>query len=182
NLDAKVEDTGRNCLLVWAASYFIPRWLRANGLAKSSAYDASIPEAILAGGAASVSAFLRGLFESDGSISNGVVTFVSASGRLAREIQIALLGLGIVSTRRSLEPGEGRYGTSIRHEVRLLNSAEVLRFRERVGFVSRRKQERLNACEDKGGRADSIPSSLLRKLYVESEGLPTGVGQEIAGA
>jgi ribonucleotide reductase alpha subunit len=182
NLDAKVEDTGRNCLLVWAASYFIPRWLRANELAKTSAYDAKIPEAILAGGAATVSAFLRGLFESDGSISNGIVTLVSASERLAREVQVALLGLDIVSTRRSLEPGEGRYGTSIRYEVRLLNSAEVLRFRERVGFVSCRKQERLNACEDKGGRADSIPASLLRKLYTESEGLPTGVRQEIASA
>jgi len=182
NLDARVDDTGRNCLLVWAGSYFIPRWMRANELAKSSAHDAHIPEAVLAGGRGTVSAFLRGLFESDGSISNGVVTLVTASERLAREVQVALLGLGIVSTRRSLEPGEGRYGTSLRHEVRLLNSHEVLRFREQVGFASRRKQSLLDGCQDRGRRADSIPASLLRKLYVESEGMPTGIRQEIASA
>jgi intein/homing endonuclease len=181
NLDARVDDTGRHCLLVWAGSYFIPRWMRANGLAKSGAHDAHIPEAVLAGGAPTVAAFLRGLFESDGSISNGIVSFVTASGRLAREAQIALLGLGIVATRRSLEPGEGRYGANMRHEVRLLNSQEVLRFREKVGFASRRKQTLLAGCEDKGGRGDSIPSSLLRRLYEESQGLPTGVRQEIAG-
>ncbi|MEW6130035.1 MAG: LAGLIDADG family homing endonuclease [Acidobacteriota bacterium] len=182
NLDAKVEDTERNCLLVWAASYFIPRWLRANGLAKANALDAHIPEAVLAGGAATVSAFLRGLFESDGSISNGVISFVSASERLAREVQIALLGLGIVSTRRSLEPEAGRYGASLRHEVRVLNSSEVLRFRDSVGFVSQRKQALLDACEDRGSRADSIPAALLKKLYDESAGLPTTIRQEIASA
>jgi intein/homing endonuclease len=212
NLDAYVEDTGRNCLIVWAGSYFIPRWMHANGLAKSSALDAQIPEPVLAGGATTVAAFLRGLFESDGShkpkalvseanISKGIVTLVTASERLAREVQIALLGLGIVSTRRVIEQchceersgeatSEGRYGTSIRHEVRLLNSREVLRFRELVGFASKRKQTLLETCEDKGGRvenpdeigADSIPSSLLRKIYTESEGLPTGIRQEIAGA
>lgn len=182
DLDARIDDTGRNCLMVWAGSYFIPRWMRANGLAKSNAFDARIPEAVLAGGAQTVAAFLRGLFESDGSISNGVVTFVTASERLAGEVQIALLGLGIVSTRRSLEPGEGRYGESLRHEVRLLNSAEVLRFREQVGFASKRKQALLDQCVDRGSRADSIPSALLRKIYVESEGLPTGIRQEIASA
>ncbi|MFQ6040884.1 MAG: adenosylcobalamin-dependent ribonucleoside-diphosphate reductase, partial [Candidatus Poribacteria bacterium] len=129
NLDAHVEDTGRNCLTVWAGSYFIPRWMRANGLAKSSALDAQIPEPVLAGGATTVASFLRGLFESDGSISKGIVTFVTASEQLAREVQIALLGLEIVSTRRSIEPSEGRYGISTRHEVRLLNSCEVLQFR-----------------------------------------------------
>jgi ribonucleoside-diphosphate reductase alpha chain len=182
NLDARIDDTGRNCLMVWAGSYFIPRWMRANDLAKSDAFDARIPEAVLAGGAETTAAFLRGLFESDGSISNGVVTLVTASERLAREVQIALLGLGIVSTRRSIESGEGRYGESLRHEVRLLNSREVLGFRERVGFASKRKQSLLDECEDQGSRADSIPSALLRKLYAESEGLPTAVRQEIAGA
>ncbi|MEW6210099.1 MAG: LAGLIDADG family homing endonuclease [Acidobacteriota bacterium] len=182
NLDARIEDTGRNCLIVWAGSYFIPRWMRANDLAKSNAFDARIPEAVLAGGARTTAAFLRGLFESDGSISNGVVTLVTASERLAREVQIALLGLGIVSTRRSIEPGEGRYGESLRHEVRLTGSAEVLCFRERVGFASKRKQALLDQCEDRGSRADSIPSALLRKLYAESEGLPTAVRQEIASA
>ncbi|HIE28166.1 TPA: hypothetical protein EYP66_12840 [Candidatus Poribacteria bacterium] len=182
NLDARIEETGRNCLVVWAGSYSVPRWMRANGLAKSSALDAQIPEPVLAGGAMTVAAFLRGLFESDGSISEGIVTFVTASERLAREVQIALLGLGIVSTRRSIEPSEGRYGASTRHEVRLLNSREVLQFRELVGFVSKRKQTLLSTCEDKGGRGDSIPSSLLRKIYTESEGLPTDIRQDIAGA
>ncbi len=181
NLDARVEDTERNCLLVWAGSYFIPRWMRANGLAKANALDAHIPEPVLAGGAPMVSAFLRGLFESDGSISSGVVTLSTVSERLARETQVALLGLGIVSTRRSIEPGKGCYSTSIRHEVRLLNSQEVLHFREVIGFVSQRKQSLLAACDDKGGRGDSIPPLLLRKIYTESEGLPTGIRQEIAG-
>jgi len=182
NLDARVDDTGHNCLMVWAGSYSISRWMRINGFAGMDSSDARIPEMVLAGGAPTVAAFLRGLFESNGSIRKGIVTLVTSSERLAREAQIALLGLGIVSTRRALEPGQGRYGDGLRHEVRLLNGHEALRFRDLVGFVSRRKQELLAACEDESGRGDSIPSALLRRIYSESEGLPALIRQEIAGA
>ncbi len=59
-----------------------------------------IPWAILQSPKTVVCAFLRGLFETDGCVEGGGrnITFSSASFRLAHEVQVVLLNLGIVST------------------------------------------------------------------------------------
>jgi len=128
-------------------------------------YDADrrskmVPWSVMQSTAPVVRAFLRGLFETDGGMeSNGkVVSFCSASERLAHEVQTLLLNLGIVSRIRAKwnKTYERNYYILI---VRGLRHRQM--FAERVGFVSRRKMEPLwaglKSSSREGGNSESIP-------------------------
>lgn len=116
-----------------------------------------VPWSILQSPRPVVQAFLRGLFETDGGVEKDgqVVSFSTASGRLAREVQTLLLNLGIVSR---IKP------KTIKGRVYWLLTIRGLRhrtaFAERVGFDSLKKMEPLLAslqAGKEGGDAESIP-------------------------
>ncbi len=117
-----------------------------------------VPWAILQSPRPVVQAFLRGLFEADGGVESGgkIVSFSTASGRLAREVQTLLLNLGIVS-RIKPKPVDGKIYWIL--TVRGLRSR--MAFAERVGFDSHKKQiplmASLKAASKEGGDAESIP-------------------------
>lgn len=117
-----------------------------------------VPWAILQSPRPVVQAFLRGLFEADGGVEadGKVVSFSTASGRLAREVQTLLLNLGIVSRiRPKTVTGKVYWRLTIqglRHRTA---------FAERVGFDSHKKMNPLLASlaevGREGGDAESIP-------------------------
>lgn len=119
-----------------------------------------VPWSIMRSPVSVVCSFLRGLFETDGGIEadGKVVSFNTASERLAREVQTLLLNLGIVSRfKAKWNPKYKRNYYNV--IVRGLRSRRV--FAERVGFVSRRKMEplwaSLKAASWEGGNTESIP-------------------------
>ncbi|HRF97771.1 MAG TPA: LAGLIDADG family homing endonuclease, partial [Aggregatilineales bacterium] len=73
------------CWVANLTGYYIGRFFEANGMKKPAgnhgegAAGAFIPNKVLAAGRESVKAFLRGLFEADGSINRGTITLVSTS-------------------------------------------------------------------------------------------------------
>lgn len=111
----------------------IARFFEVNGLAKSNDNSAFIPMQVLQAGRDVVTAFLRGVFESGGSAHRATITAVAASESFARQMQIALLGVGVVTALRAM-PSTARY------ELRVLNRDEAVCFVEQVGFASQRKQ------------------------------------------
>jgi ribonucleotide reductase alpha subunit len=175
----------------WVANlngYYIPRFFTANGFAKPSdnhgegAEGAFIPSKVLQAGRQHVAAFLRGLFEADGSVYRGTITLVSTSRTLIQQAQVALLGLGIVATMRQLPESEGRFGERPRFELRILNRQEAERFVQSVGFISERKRA---AAADLGAMADrgdsvAVPA-LCEEFYAQSKGLKDEVRQQIVG-
>ncbi|MGB1286006.1 MAG: LAGLIDADG family homing endonuclease, partial [Aggregatilineales bacterium] len=175
----------------WTANltgYYIRRFFEANNMSKPTgnegegAAGAFIPDKVLAAGRECVAAFLRGLFEADGCISRGTVTLVSTSDKLIHQVQVALLGLGIVSTVRTMPEQENRFGTRSLYELRLLNRREAQRFVEVVGFLSDRKKALLaeiGSMSDRGDNIDGQP--LLQDFYAESQGLKNEVRQTIIG-
>jgi ribonucleoside-diphosphate reductase alpha chain len=185
--DVAVEER-LGCWTLNLTGYYIPRFFEANGFRKpvgnhgEGAAGAFIPEKVLRAGRASVAAFLRGLFEADGSISRGTITLVSTSQTLVRQAQMALLSLGMVATLRVMPSSAGRYGTRTRYELRLLNRRECARFVERVGFISERKRARAAQLGAISDRDDSIAHPvLLDEFYAESKGLSNVVRQQIVG-
>ncbi len=97
-----------------------------------------IPRSILRAPEGVVRAFLRGLYDTDGSIErNNVVSLTLTSERLIREVQIALLNLGIVSTK-NVKHGRYRGRPHISHRL-VIAGAEVERFFDLVGFAVQRK-------------------------------------------
>jgi len=126
-----------------------------------------VPWSIMRSPKSVVQAFLRGLFETDGGVESGgkVVSFSTASGRLAREVQTLLLNLGIVS-RIKPKPIKGKIYWILC--VRGLRSR--IAFAELVGFDSHKKMDPLlasiEAAGKEGSNAEGIPYQRpwLRKL------------------
>jgi replicative DNA helicase Mcm len=115
-------------------------WLSSLGLDYATARRKRVPDVVLRGPTSSRAAFLRGLFDTDGSASDArqrSCRLVTASRRLAEDVQQLLLSLGIVSYVS--RQGEWAYcvgvsGTALRH------------FAEQVGFTVGYKRDRLQAA------------------------------------
>ena len=105
-----------------------------------------------------VAGFLRGLFETDGTVTKtGEVSFCTASRSLAREVQLLLLNMGIVA---SIRPKANRKYDRTYFNVCLLGARSRKVFFQEVGFDSARKQDRLaRAVLDQTDRNDNKSST-----------------------
>ena len=150
----------------------LARWWQAAGFAKSLPNDEHsgkgwvprIPSAILeANNPLVYSAFLRGLFEADGTVLDGVPSVSTAHESFAAEIRTMLLTKGLATTTRKTISG---FGGDI-YQVRLRNVDHALNFSELIGFIGQRKDSLVVALE---------PSSSAKKDYVF---LPRAVWNEL---
>jgi phosphate starvation-inducible protein PhoH len=112
------------------------------GMSTGKAATKRIPRAILAAPEPLVAAFLRGLFDADGSVEkrDGTITFNSTSDELVRQVQVVLLNFGIVANRRVKL---GRYcGEVHRSHLLAIAGAEAESFHDMIGFGVARKRAR----------------------------------------
>jgi phosphate starvation-inducible protein PhoH len=127
------------------------------GMSADKARTKRIPRAILAAPEEIVAAFLRGLFDTDGTVEkrDGVVTLNSVSETLIRQTQIVLLNFGIVSSK-SLKHGKYKGETHISHMLAIAG-AEAERFHEMIGFTLERKRDR-RQVRPHNPNVDVVPS------------------------
>ena len=122
----------------------LARWWEAAGFAKSlpntdhsgKGWVPRVPSAILeANDPVVYCAFLRGLFEADGTVLEGVPSLSTAHESFASEVRTLLLAIGLATTTRETVSGWG--GTIF--QVRLRNVDHALSFSELIGFIGQRK-------------------------------------------
>ena len=114
------------------------RLLSHLGLSMEKAPLKRIPRSILRAPESVVRSFLRGLFDTDGSLERGTaVSLCLTSEALIREVQIVLLNLGIVASS-GIKHGRYRGRRHISHRL-VIAGAEVDRFFELIGFSVPRK-------------------------------------------
>jgi len=122
----------------------LARWWQAAGFAKdlpgtdhsSKGWVPGVPSAILeANDPVVYGAFVRGLFEADGTVLDGVPSFSTAHESFAAEIRTLLLTQGLATTTRETVSG---WGGPI-FQVRLRNVDHALNFSELIGFIGQRK-------------------------------------------
>jgi ribonucleoside-diphosphate reductase alpha chain len=154
-------------------SVLLARWWQASGFAKhlpggdhtGKGWQPHVPSAVLEANHPDIyAAFLRGLFEADGSTSAGVPSVSTASERFAGELRTLLLVLGIPTTTRVTRSGWGR--KPIR-QVRIRNLDVVRVFDAVVGFISARKSRACAAASAmQSGNRDRIvlPASVWEEL------------------
>jgi ribonucleoside-diphosphate reductase alpha chain len=151
----------------------LARWWQAAGFAKvlpeaghtGKGWVPRIPSAILETNTSTVyGAFLRGLFEADGTVIAGVPSVTTASESFAAEIRTALLSLGLATTTRQTQSG---WGGPV-FQVRLRNVDHALNFDEIIGFIGERKSQLMVFLE---------PNSSAKKDYVY---LPRQVWNDLA--
>nr|WP_145401478.1 LAGLIDADG family homing endonuclease [Paenibacillus xylanexedens] len=126
------------------------------GLEQVNAYHKSIPKIILESTKKNVSAFIRGLFDTDGGISNSYIEYCTASEKLSKQVQTTLLNFGIVSTRtRKYNKKFNTYAYTL-----CIFGKNVDIFNKEIGFSCLRKQEKLNdICNNikRNSNKDIIP-------------------------
>src|SRR5205807_668205 len=162
------------------------RWMERLGWVKGSSPNAFIPTAVLTGSADTARAFLRGLFEGDGHLhsESGYPGFSTTSERLAIEAQQLLLSLGVVARRGKIRNRETALGHRTVHTLTIVDEDSVRTFSEEIGFVSDRKQERLElAPRPRVNTSDVIPNQAeaLRSIY-SYVGRGSGPGRSRRGA
>jgi ribonucleoside-diphosphate reductase alpha chain len=122
-------------------------WWEACGFAKlppsaehsGKGWHARIPNAILHSNDRAVyAAFVRGLFEADGTATNGYVSWSTITESFSRDVQSLLLALGFVTTRK-IDGAGSNWGANDRFVLRLLNVAASERYLEEIDFISTRK-------------------------------------------
>ena len=153
----------------WTARDFFER-LGFTSMAKSA--TKRVPWVIFRSSKLVVSAFLRGLFETDGCVEDMQrVTLSTASKNLAIDVQLLLLNFGVLCRFKSR--WNKKYCRFYYH-LELLGANSIRLFAEQIGFLSERKRGLLQAYLDKGklknsSDTESIPyqKEWCRKL-VES--------------
>ncbi|TMB77488.1 MAG: hypothetical protein E6J52_05955 [Chloroflexi bacterium] len=109
------------------------------GMQATTAPHKTTPQAVLRAPEEIVCAFLRGLYDTDGSIErNAAISLTLTSERLIHEVHILLLNLGIVASK-GIKRGTYKGERHISHRL-VIAGAEVNRFVERVGFGVTRKR------------------------------------------
>ncbi|HKI56285.1 MAG TPA: LAGLIDADG family homing endonuclease, partial [Trueperaceae bacterium] len=142
-LEARLEQKDDDASAIFVVrSAHLAAWLAANGLTKGKARGLELPRAVRSAPRPVVGAFLRGLFEADGTLIHGYPTLSTASERLAQDVAVMLAGLGIPSTQRGVAPRHDRLSRYGVHHVRVVSSKGLERFVERVGFVLGSRLER----------------------------------------
>ncbi|MBI4367730.1 MAG: intein-containing adenosylcobalamin-dependent ribonucleoside-diphosphate reductase [Deltaproteobacteria bacterium] len=105
-------------------------------------------------------AFLRGLFEADGTVTNGAPTWSSVSLDFSRDVQSLLLALGYPTSRKMDECGWGKSPLAV---LRVFNRSYNTRWADEIGFISARKNEVIQKGEHgQTAKKDYIP--LMREM------------------
>ncbi len=139
-------------------------WWEACGFAKHAPVEGHtgkgwhphIPDAVLASNDPEVyGAFLRGLFEADGTVHRGYASWSTTSLEFSLDVQNLLLALGIPTTRKFDAPGWGSNPLAV---LRTLNLSYGERFAEMIGFISDRKRAANRATRTRqASRGDYVP-------------------------
>ena len=130
-------------------------FLVLNGLDKAGSKEVRVPRLIRQSPPEVVGAYLRGLFEADGTVSHGYPLLLTSSAALAEETATLLIGLGCPVKIRSVAPGAGRWGHSATYQVRIHTSAGLDAWRERIGCDPRSRFATAYAWESDARRESS---------------------------
>jgi intein/homing endonuclease len=158
---------GDRATRLYVVSRAFRRWLLSLGLANATVPDKQVPEILFRASARCKGAFLRGLFDTDGSAGSGecrLCRLVTASPSLAREVQELLLSLGIISHLSS--GGSRAFCVAV-------SGTSIEPFAERVGFTIAYKQARLQQIRARAGDAgktnrDTIPFGAVLAADVDA--------------
>jgi ribonucleotide reductase alpha subunit len=109
-------------------------WLEKNGLLKPKAEFLEVPRAIRQAPRHILGAYLRGVFEADGTLSHHYPELSSVSRRFVEDLAVLLAGLGIPSQISDYAAREDRYSSKPYARIRVTSHIGFERFKERIGW------------------------------------------------
>lgn len=136
NVCKQQKDKGKSTDFV-IDSRALKKFFEMNGLKKEKSLEVSIPLPIRKSPRKVVGAFLKGLFEADGTLSHGYPTLLTSSSQLAHETATLLVGLGCPVYINSESPDTNRYGSSKMYRVRISSVYGLEAWKENIGCDER---------------------------------------------
>jgi ribonucleoside-diphosphate reductase alpha chain len=179
NLKASTTERG-GYTEVAANSVPLTMWWEACGFAKiaphpdhtGKGYLPRFPEAVLATNDAAVyGAFLRGVFEADGTVTNGAPSVSTAHREFSDEIKQIMLALGIPTSTKTDISGWGQSDIFV---LRIRNASYARRFADVIGFIGSRKTSAIHFSEvTQGSKGDRVfvPHETIRELVPSGHAL-----------
>ncbi|WP_339097127.1 LAGLIDADG family homing endonuclease [Deinococcus sp. VB343] len=168
------KENDRSTVLVTRSAALV-NWLELNGLLKGKALTLEVPRAVRQAPRPVLGAFLRGLFEADGTLLHGYPQLSAASEAFAHDVAVLLGGLGIPTKLSRYGALENRYSEREHYRLHVVSSKGLERYRERVGWLSGSRFEALATFRPDEARESSWPlphaAALLAGVH---EGLPAG--------
>lgn len=114
-----------------------------------------------------IAAYIRGLFEADGSVTDRI-TLTTVSPILMREVHLFLLSLGIVSV--FTEKPISRMSIQQPYMINI-PAAFSSKFQEVIGFIGKRKKDKLAALVEKSNYSGTYGSIPLTGEFIKSHNL-----------
>ncbi|THF67697.1 adenosylcobalamin-dependent ribonucleoside-diphosphate reductase [Deinococcus sp. Arct2-2] len=150
-------------------------WLTRNGLLKGKTLNLEVPRAVRQAPRPVLGAFLRGLFEADGTLLHGYPQLSCASADFAQDVLVLLGGLGIPAQVVRYEAREDRYSQREHYRLNVVSAAGLERYRERVGWLPGSRFKALQDFQPDLARESAWPlphaAGLLGAVHA---GLPAG--------
>ncbi|HEY7358389.1 MAG TPA: LAGLIDADG family homing endonuclease, partial [Ktedonobacterales bacterium] len=130
---------------------------------KTGAYNKEVPWSVLQSSRECVLEFLSGYFAGDGSVNlGGRLFWITASERLAEQLQIVLLNLGVVSRRVKTQHRSSKNSPYQDYWTVTASGADADLLAAQMRLLPVRKQfiyEKRRAEQPRAGRADVIPNT-----------------------
>ena len=134
------EAKPHTCRIVTISSTRVAEALARFGL-DGTAHTKQVPQSILLGAPIFQAAYLRGLFEGDGHISESEIGLTSVNRPLLQSVQIMLSRLGCYASIRASNDRSGFAG-STRYRLCIHGTDNMARFMQTVGFLSSKRSSR----------------------------------------
>jgi intein/homing endonuclease len=135
------------------------------GLNKVSKLNKQIPSVIFNASLKNKSAFLRGLFDADGSVSDkNLIRFVTTCEHIAKDVQLLLLEFGIISGKSVAKTTHNDAYTIT------ISGTSISKYKQYINFGLTRKRAILeNVVQFGKTNVDFIPNSLSIKNQIKSD-------------
>ena len=157
NLKPSTKKLSRaNMIELSMISVHLSDFLKNNDLTKVSSSEAEIPKPILHANRKIINAFLRGLFEADGTINDRGIEFSSSSHKLIKQVQFLLLGSGICSRLSHRKDG---------YRLHIKNNRDGILYKQEIGFLSKRKKSRYNLIKKSSNDTSHKIPNQHKRLY-----------------
>jgi ribonucleoside-diphosphate reductase alpha chain len=174
---------------VTLSSVRLARWWEAAGFAKrlpseghtGKGWTPHVPAAIRETNDKAVyAAFVRGLFEADGTVANGVPSVSTSSRSFASDVQVLMLTLALPTTVRETVSGFG----GAQFQLRVRNLEHAVMYGETVGFLSDRKARLVATDVTQTGNRDLVllPRDAWEQLVPAGHALRAEVLQNVRRA
>ena len=155
NINANISKTPHKKMFeIYGHSVNLGQYFINNNFAKrkykksvenSSDYKYNIPELIFRSSKSVIASYLRGLFETDGSITKYAITLSSKHKHILQDVQDLLWNIGIQSYIRTITNRKKSGGfNDTMFALRIRYKADKIRFKNIVGFISNRKNKKIN--------------------------------------